>query len=97
MINIRQRIKRLDILDFAMIKLSLIIIGTIIATYISPIRGFIEQNLLVVIFLVIVISFRPCVRYWKKKGRKSRDIILSNLNLLISIKIHSQHKNISRR
>jgi|TARA_Y100000310_G_scaffold228815_1_gene231148 hypothetical protein len=67
MINLRQRIRRLDLLDFAMIKLTLLIIGAIIATYFSPIRGFIEQNILVVIFLVIVIGFRPCVRYWKKK------------------------------
>jgi|OM-RGC.v1.035409648 positive regulator of sigma E activity len=67
MINLRQRIRRLDLLDFAMIKLTLIIIGVIIATYISPLRGFIEQNILVVIFLVIVIGFRPCVRYWKNK------------------------------
>jgi hypothetical protein len=67
MIKIRQRIGRLDILDFVMIKLSLIILGMIIATYLPPIRGFIEQNLLVVMFLIIVISFRPCIRYWKKK------------------------------
>jgi hypothetical protein len=65
MINLKKRLKRLDVLDIAMVKLASIIVGVILATYLSSLRGFVEQNILVVIFLLIVVSIRPVIRYWK--------------------------------
>lgn len=65
MINIRKRVRRLDLLDYAMIKSVWVLVGIITATYISPLRGFVEQNIWVVLFLIIVVAVRPLVRFWK--------------------------------
>ncbi len=42
-------------------------LGLIIATYYSPVRGFIEQNIIAVIFVLVVIGIRPMMRFWTKK------------------------------
>ena len=65
LIDLKRRFKRFDLLDFVMIKTVWIIIGIIIATYFLSIRGFVEQNIWVVVFLLIVIAVRPMVRFWK--------------------------------
>jgi len=65
LIEFRRRLRRLDILDIALIELSSLVVGVVIATYFLSLRGFVEQNLLVVIFLFILISIRPMIRYWK--------------------------------
>lgn len=65
LIEFRRRLRRLDILDIAFIELSSLIVGVVIATYFLSLRGFVEQNLLVVIFLFVLIIIRPMVRYWK--------------------------------
>lgn len=64
--NLRKRLKRIDILDYAMIKTACMMVGVVIAVYFSSIRGFVEQNLLAFLFLMAVISVRPMVRFWKK-------------------------------
>lgn len=65
LIDIRRRLRRLDILDIALIELSSLVVGVIIATYFLSLRGFVEQNLFPVIFLFILISIRPMIRFWK--------------------------------
>jgi len=65
LLQLKRRLRRLDLLDYAMIKVDCIIVGIIIAVYISSLRGFVEQNIWVVIFLVIVIGLRPLVKYFK--------------------------------
>jgi len=65
-LHLRRRFRRLDLLDLVMVKTVWIIIGIIIAVYFTSLRGFVEQNILVVIFLLIVIAVRPMVRFWKK-------------------------------
>ena len=67
LINIKRRFRRLDLLDLAMMKAVWIIFGIIIATYLSSLRGFVEQNLSVVIFLLIAIAIRPLIRFFKGK------------------------------
>ncbi len=65
LIELRRRLKRFDILDYAMIKVACIIIGIIIATYFSALRGFVEQNTVAVIFIMAAIAIRPIIRYLK--------------------------------
>ncbi len=65
LIELRRRLRRLDILDIALIELSSLVVGVIIATYFLSLRGFVEQNLLVVVFLLILIGLRPVIRFWK--------------------------------
>ncbi len=65
LVEIMRRFRRLDILDVAMVKLVCVIIGVVIATYFLSLRGFVEQNLLVVVFLLILIGIRPMIRYLK--------------------------------
>ena len=57
---------RWDLMDYAMYETVLIILGIIIATYVSSLRGFVEQNIFVVIFLMIVIAVRPAIKLIKK-------------------------------
>ena len=64
--EIKRRFRKLDLLDLAMVKVVWIAIGIIIATYFSPLRGFVEQNLFVFIFLVIVIGVKPMINFFKK-------------------------------
>ena len=64
-IEIRRRLKRFDILDYAMIKAACIIVGIIIATYFSALRGFVEQNIAAVVFIMAAIAIRPLIRYLK--------------------------------
>ncbi len=63
--EIKRRLRRLDNLDIALIELSSLVVGIIIATYFLSLRGFVEQNLLVVVFLFLLIIIRPMIRYWK--------------------------------
>ncbi len=65
LIDLRRRMRRLDVLDIALIELSSLVLGLIIATYFISIRGFVEQNLFPVIFLFILISIRPMIKYLK--------------------------------
>ncbi|TKJ17468.1 hypothetical protein CEE44_02950 [Candidatus Woesearchaeota archaeon B3_Woes] len=65
LIELRRRLRRLDTLDIALIELSSLVLGMIIATCFLSLGGFVEQNLFPVIFLFILISIRPMVRYWK--------------------------------
>ncbi len=65
LVEIRRRFRRLDILDIALIELSSLVVGVVIATYFLSLRGFVEQNLLVVVFLLVLIIIRPMVRYLK--------------------------------
>jgi hypothetical protein len=64
--EIKKRLRRLDLLDWSMIKILWIIFGIILATYISSLRGFIEQNILVVIFLMIIVGIKPVINFFKK-------------------------------
>ena len=66
LIDIKRRFRRLDLIDFTMIKALWIIFGVILATYIASLRGFVEQNIYVVIFLIIVIGVKPCIKFFKK-------------------------------
>ncbi len=66
MTSLRRRLRRLDVLDMAMIKLVMVLVGIIIATFFSSLRGFVEQNIIIVLFIVIAIGIRPFIRYWKK-------------------------------
>ncbi len=66
MTSLRRRLRRMDVLDMAMIKVVMILVGIIIATYFSSLRGFVEQNILIVFFILVAIGVRPAVRYWKK-------------------------------
>lgn len=65
LIEFRRRLRRLDILDIALIEFASLVVGVVIATYFLSLRGFVEQNLFVVIFLFVLIIIRPMVRYWK--------------------------------
>lgn len=65
LIELRRRLRRLDILDIALIEFASLVVGVVIATYFLSLRGFVEQNLFVVIFLFVLIIIRPMVRYWK--------------------------------
>ncbi len=64
--KIARKLQRMDMMDYIMYETVLLIIGIIIATYFSSLRGFVEQNILVVIFLIIVIGVRPIVKLLKK-------------------------------
>ena len=67
LIDIKKRFRRLDLLDLAMVKALWVIFGVIIAVYISSLRGFVEQNIFVVIFLMIVIGVKPMIKFWRGK------------------------------
>ena len=62
----KKGLRKIDMLDIAMIKTVSLIFGIIIATYLSFVRGFVEQNILVVIFVLVVISIRPVIRFLKR-------------------------------
>ena len=66
LIDIKRRFRRLNLVDLSMLKALWVIIGVIIATYIASLRGFVEQNLLVVIFIMIVIGVKPIIKFFKK-------------------------------
>jgi|TARA_B100002003_G_C14027817_1_gene495502 hypothetical protein len=66
LIDIKRRFRRLNLVDLTMVKALWIIVGVIIATYFISLRGFVEQNIYVVIFLMIVIGVKPVIKFFKK-------------------------------
>jgi hypothetical protein len=68
LLELKRRLRRFDILDYFFVKLACIILGIIIASYYSPIIGFVQQNLIIVIFILAAIVVRPFVRFWKGKA-----------------------------
>jgi hypothetical protein len=63
LIELKRRIRRFDLLDYFFIKLAWIIIGIVIATYFTALRGFVQQNIIIVIFIFLAVIIRPVMRY----------------------------------
>lgn len=62
-LELKRKLRRFDLLDYFLIKLACVVVGIIIATYLSGLRGFVEQNVWVVVFIFVVMVIRPVVRY----------------------------------
>ena len=63
--QLQKRMRRFDLLDLGLLKLFWGIIGIVIGTYFAGLRGFVEQNLWVVVFLILALGARPIVRYFR--------------------------------
>jgi NhaP-type Na+/H+ or K+/H+ antiporter len=68
LLELKRRLRRFDALDYLFNSLFFIIIGIIIAAYYLPATGFVQQNLVIVIFILVAVGIRPFVRFWKGKA-----------------------------
>lgn len=64
-IDLKRRIRNWDLLDIAMFKVALIMVGILIATYWTSLRGFVSQNFFIYLFLIVAVGIRPVVRYFR--------------------------------
>lgn len=61
----RQKLKRLDFLDYIMTAVFFILVGIMVGAYNKDWSGFFEQNWVITLFIAITIGIRPVVRFFR--------------------------------
>jgi hypothetical protein len=61
----KQRLRRLDLKDCLLIEFSFFILGIIICSFYSNLSNFFKQNLILIVFLLVIILIRPLIKIFR--------------------------------